>query len=104
MRRTISIILAICMMAALLAGCGSPAPAASAPEETPEVKAIQPVEAEESSKETADLVVFGTIYTAEDENDGLAEAFAVKDGKYFYVGDRQGAEQFVEEGKTEVLD
>ena len=104
MRRTISSILAICMMASLLAGCDAPAPAASAPEETPEVKEIQPAEAEESSKETADLVVFGTIYTAEDENDGLAEAFAVKDGKYIYVGDRQGAELFVEEGKTEVLD
>ena len=104
MKRTISILLTVCMMIALLAGCGSPAPAASAPEETPEVKAIQPVEAEESSKETADLVVFGTVYTAEDETDGLAEAFAVKDGKYIYVGDRQGAEQFVEEGKTEVLD
>ena len=52
----------------------------------------------------ADLVVFGTVYTAEDENDGLAEAFAVKDGKYIYVGDREGAKQFIQEGKTEVLD
>ena len=104
MKKTISILLAICMMAALLAGCGLPSPAASAPEETTAVKEVQPAETEELSKETADLVVFGTIYTAEDENDGLAEAFAVKDGKYIYVGDRQGAEQFVEEGKTEVLD
>jgi predicted amidohydrolase YtcJ len=32
------------------------------------------------------------------------EAFAVKDGKYVYVGDKAGAEAFVEEGKTEVVD
>ena len=36
----------------------------------------------------ADTVVFGSIYTAEDENDSMAEAFAVKDGKYVYVGDK----------------
>ena len=34
----------------------------------------------------ADLVVFGTVYTAEDNK--VCEAFAVKDGKYVYVGDR----------------
>ena len=28
----------------------------------------------------------------------------MKDGKYIYVGDKAGAEAFVEEGKTEVLD
>ena len=54
------------------------------------------------SKPTADLVVYGKIYTA--ENNQLAEAFAVKDGKYIYVGDKAGAEAFVEEGKTEVID
>ena len=54
--------------------------------------------------ETADLVVYGTIYTAEDENDGLAEAFAVKDGKYIYVGDRKGTERFIQKGVTEVID
>ncbi len=52
----------------------------------------------------ADLVVFGTIYTAEDENDGLAEAFAVKDGKYIYVGDKEGAKKYIKKGKTEVID
>ena len=36
--------------------------------------------------EVADLVVKGTIYTAEKENNGEASAFAVKDGKYIYVG------------------
>lgn len=53
-------------------------------------------------RKSADLVVFGRIFTAEDSQ--LAEAFAVKDGRFIYVGSRKGAEAFVEEGKTEVLD
>ena len=52
----------------------------------------------------ADLVVFGTIYTAEEENEGLCEAFAVKDGKFIYAGDRKGAEEYIEDGVTEVID
>ena len=55
-----------------------------------------------NSKPTADLVVYGKIYTAEDNK--IVEAFAVKDGKYVYVGDKAGAEAFIEEGKTEVVD
>ena len=55
-----------------------------------------------NSKPTADLVVYGKIYTA--EGNQVVEAFAVKDGKYVYVGDKAGAEAFVKEGKTEVVD
>lgn len=55
-----------------------------------------------NSKPSADLVVYGKIYTAEDNQ--IVEAFAVKDGKYVYVGDKAGAEAFIEEGKTEVVD
>ena len=55
-----------------------------------------------NSKQTADLVVYGKIFTA--EGNQVVEAFAVKDGKYVYVGDKAGAEAFVEEGKTEVID
>ncbi len=54
------------------------------------------------SNDCADLVVYGKIYTAEDNQ--IVEAFAVKDGKYVYVGDKAGAEAFVEEGKSEVID
>ena len=54
-----------------------------------------------SAKE-ADLVVYGKIFTS--EGNQLAEAFAVKDGKYIYVGDKNGAEAFIETGKTEVVD
>ncbi|MBP3843145.1 MAG: amidohydrolase family protein [Prevotella sp.] len=53
-------------------------------------------------KSGADLVVYGKIFTA--EGNEVVEAFAVKDGKYIYVGDKAGAEAFVEEGKTEVVD
>ena len=55
-----------------------------------------------NSKPSADLVVYGKIYTA--ESNQIVEAFAVKDGKYVYVGDKAGAEAFIEEGKTEVVD
>ena len=54
------------------------------------------------SNNSADLVVYGKIYTA--EGNQIVEAFAVKDGKYVYVGDKAGAEAFIEEGKTEVVD
>ena len=50
----------------------------------------------------ADLVVYGKIFTA--EGGKIAEAFAVKDGRYVYVGDRAGADAYVEEGWTEVVD
>ena len=53
-------------------------------------------------KTSADLVVYGKIFTS--DNNQVVEAFAVKDGKYVYVGDKAGAEAFVEEGKTEVID
>ena len=55
-----------------------------------------------SEKTIADLVVYGKIFTA--EGNQIAEAFAVKDGKYIYVGDKAGAEAYVEKGKTEVVD
>ena len=50
----------------------------------------------------ADLVVYGKVFTSEANK--IVEAFAVKDGKYIYVGDKKGAEEFVENGKTEIID
>lgn len=50
----------------------------------------------------ADMVVYGTIYTVEDEAP-QAEAFAVKDGKYIYVGNAEGAKAYIGE-KTNVID
>ena len=58
---------------------------------------------EAEKKETgADLIVYGKIFTS--ENDQIVEAFAVKDGRYVYAGDRKGAEAFIEDGRTEILD
>lgn len=57
---------------------------------------------QEFVKTSADLVVYGKIYTA--ENNQIVEAFAVKDGKYVYVGNKKGVEAFIEAGKTEVVD
>jgi predicted amidohydrolase YtcJ len=56
----------------------------------------------EDASQKADLVVYGKIFTA--EGNQMVEAFAVKDGKYVYVGDKAGAEAYVEDGKTEVVD
>ncbi len=58
--------------------------------------------AAETDRTIADLVVYGKIFTS--EGNQIVEAFAVKDGKYVYVGDKKGAEAFVEAGKTEVVD
>ena len=66
-----------------------------------------------SVKTNADLVVYGRIFTSEGlrvgdgtsgMNNQVVEAFAVKDGKYVYVGNKKGAEAFIEAGKTEVVD
>ena len=54
-------------------------------------------------KIVADLVVYGKIFTSEKKNQ-IVEAFAVKDGKYIYVGDKKGAATFIKRGKTEVVD
>lgn len=58
--------------------------------------------ASDSDMIPANLVVYGKIFTSEGNN--IAEAFAVKDGKYIYVGDKKCAEAFIEKGKTEVVD
>ena len=53
-------------------------------------------------KTSADLVIYGKIFTS--EGNQIVEAFAVKDGKYVYVGDKAGAEAYIKNGKTEVVD
>ena len=51
----------------------------------------------------ADTVIFGTVRTA-DEEIPVAEAVAVKDGKFVYVGDKDGAAPFIKNGVTQVID
>ncbi|MBR3050378.1 MAG: twin-arginine translocation signal domain-containing protein, partial [Selenomonadaceae bacterium] len=58
-----------------------------------------PVEVFAADKTKADLVVYGKIFTSEDNR--IVEAFAVKDGKFIYVGDKNGAKAFIDKGKTE---
>ncbi len=53
------------------------------------------------NRDFADLVVYGKIFTSEADNQ-IVEAFAVKDGKYVYVGDKNGAMQYISD-RTEVI-
>lgn len=50
----------------------------------------------------ADMVLYGTIYTVEDDAP-QASALAVKEGKFVYVGDEEGVKPFIGE-KTTVVD
>ena len=54
------------------------------------------------SDKPADLVVYGKIFTSEDNK--IVESFAVKDGKFVYVGDKAGVEAFIDKNKTEIID
>ncbi len=51
----------------------------------------------------ADKVVYSNIYTSNANHD-YVEAFAVKDGKYVYVGSKDGAKKYVQDGVTEIVD
>ena len=56
----------------------------------------------ENAGTKADLVVYGKIFTSEDNK--IVESFAVKDGKFVYVGDKAGAEAFIDKNTTEIID
>ena len=56
-----------------------------------------------SSSNVADTVVYGKIYTSNSNRD-YAQALAVKDGKYVYVGTEDGVKQYVKDGTTKVVD
>ena len=60
-----------------------------------------PVDVFAADKTKADLVVYGKIFTSEDNK--IVEAFAVKDGKFIYVGDKKGAQAFIDKNKTEII-
>ncbi len=71
------------LMAVSLCGC--------APEESAVSSA--PVSA---AADAADTVIYGSIYTS-DEAQPWAEAMAIKDGVFVYVGDAEGAEAYIGE-------
>jgi len=54
-----------------------------------------------SGTDKADTVIYGNIYTA-DESGKHAEALAVKDGVFIYVGDKAGVKKYV--GKDTVVE
>lgn len=54
------------------------------------------------TSETADKVVYGIIYTSDDNNTRV-EAMAIKDGTIIYTGDKDGVKSYISD-KTEVLD
>ena len=56
-----------------------------------------------SSSTVADTVVYGKVYTS-NANGDYAQAFAVKDGKFVYVGDEDGVKSFIKDGTTKVID
>ena len=80
MKRIIAAILMTCLLAVSLSACAG-----------------------DDDAETADLVVYGTIRTADTENP-VAEAIAIKDGKFVYVGDEAGVVAYIKDGVTEVID
>lgn len=51
----------------------------------------------------ADTVVYSKIYTA-NANQDYVEAFAVKDGKYIFVGSKNDVKKYIKEGTTKVID
>ena len=59
-------------------------------------------EEKSTDRNAADLVVYANIYTSE-TNKLEATAFAVKDGKYIYVGDQDGAKAYIGTG-TQVVE
>ena len=85
-----------------LTGCSSKSSTAESTTAA-STEATEAVETEAASDTVADTVVYGKIYTS-NENQEYVEAFAVKDGKYIYVGDEEGVKPYIEEGKTEVID
>ena len=56
-----------------------------------------------SNEIIADLVVFGRTYTSEKDNE-VCQAFAIKDKKFIYVGDKETASKYIKEGETRVID
>lgn len=49
----------------------------------------------------ADLIVYGDIFTANEDGDTV-EAIAVKDGKYVYVGNASGTDEYKDSDTEDV--
>ncbi len=106
-KRAVAVCVSASMALAGLTGCsgGTSTSESSATAETTaaETEAESESETASSSETVADTVVYGKIYTS-NANQDYAEAFAVKDGRYIYVGTEDGVKEYIEKGKTEVID
>ena len=51
----------------------------------------------------ADTVVYGTVRTADTKNP-IAEAIAIKNGKFLYVGNETGVSKYIQKGITKIID
>ena len=51
----------------------------------------------------ADTVIYGTVRTADIDNP-IAEAIAIKNGKFVYVGNETGVSKYVQSGITKIID
>ena len=49
----------------------------------------------------ADTIIYGNIYTV-DKKQPKAAAAAIEDGKFIYVGDEDGAKEYIGEGTKEL--
>ena len=56
-----------------------------------------------SSSDVADTVVYGKVYTSNSKSE-YAQALAVKDGKFIYVGDEDSVKPYIKDGITKVID
>ncbi len=101
-KRAIAVCASASMVLAGLTGCskGTSTSESSAAADTASAEVAETTSA--SASGAADTVVYGKIYTSNANHD-YAEAFAVKDGKYVYVGTEEGVEPYIEDG-TEIID
>ena len=103
--RKCAVFMSACVALAGLTACSGASTAATsaAAEAAGEETAAEAKASAETASTAADTVVYGKIYTS-NANHEYVEAFAVKDGKYIYVGTEDGVKPYIEEGKTKIID
>ena len=103
--RKCAVFMSACVALAGLTACSGASTAATsaAAEAAGEETAAEAKASAETASTAADTVVYGKIYTS-NANHEYVEAFAVKDGKYIYVGTEDGVKPYIEEGRTKIID
>ena len=98
-KRAVAVCACACVTLAGLAGCSGETASSSSGSSS----SASSSSSADSSSTAADTVVYGKIYTS-NANQEYVEAFAVKDGRYVYVGSEDGVEPYIEEGTTKIID